>query len=175
MPVTNSSLADKPNEDRPNIVEDRTRRAQEEYMDVSLLRRGGLYEVHSESGGTYEIDILKEECSCPDQQNSTTPSPCKHIRRIKLELEAGQIPRPDGKLPVESQSFAERQTVDDCEIHLKAALQTKIQQREEQIAHLDAEIQALQFVNDVVEAVVTGEKVDLKQILADEYGPTSQL
>jgi hypothetical protein len=51
----------------------------------------------------------------------------------------------------------------------------RIREREDRIATLEAEIQALQFVCDVVEEVGEGEEFDLKQILADEYGPASQL
>jgi hypothetical protein len=56
-----------------------------------------------------------------------------------------------------------------------ATLRTKIREPEERIATLDAEVQALQFVCDGADAVGDGEEFDLKQILADEYGPASRL
>ncbi|MFC7175004.1 hypothetical protein ACFQL0_19865 [Haloplanus litoreus] len=56
-----------------------------------------------------------------------------------------------------------------------ATLGTRIREREERIATLQAEIQALQFVCDVVDAVGDGEEFELKQILSDEYGPASRL
>lgn len=81
------------------MVRDRERRAREHEMDVSLLRQVGVYRVHSGSGRTYEIDLLVETCSCPDDQNPRTPRPCKHVRRVRLEVLAGLAPRPDGRLP----------------------------------------------------------------------------
>jgi hypothetical protein len=72
----------------------RTERARDEQMDVALLEKGGRYEVHSESGNTYEVDILQGWCSCPDDHEC-----CKHTRRVDLEVRADRVPRPDGRLP----------------------------------------------------------------------------
>ncbi len=74
--------------------EPRTKRAKTEDMDVSLLQKGGIYEVHSASDSYYDVDIVSEECSCPD-----TADRCKHLRRVDLEIEGGLVPRPDGRLP----------------------------------------------------------------------------
>lgn len=72
----------------------RTKRARTEELDVSLLQKGGVYEVHSASDSYYEVDVAAEECSCPD-----TAERCKHRRRVELEIGAGLVPRPDGRLP----------------------------------------------------------------------------
>jgi hypothetical protein len=72
----------------------RTERARDEQMDVALLEKGGRYEVHSESGNAYEVDILQGRCSCPDDHEC-----CKHTRRVDLEIRANRVPRPDGRLP----------------------------------------------------------------------------
>ncbi|WP_420871461.1 hypothetical protein [Halomicrobium salinisoli] len=74
--------------------EPRTERAKTEDMDVSLLKKGGIYEVHSASDSYYDVDVVSGECSCPD-----TADRCKHLRRVDLEIRAGLVPRPDGRLP----------------------------------------------------------------------------
>jgi hypothetical protein len=142
-------------------------------MDVALLHRGGCYEVDSASGNTYEVDLLDETCTCPDYQNPDTPRPCKHVQRVQLELDAGRIPRPDGRLP--ETALSARPLSDTSSAHLVATLRTGIREREERIATLEAEIQALQFVCDVADVVRDGEEFDLKRIVADDHGPASQL
>jgi hypothetical protein len=77
----------------------RTRRAREEQMDVSLAQKGGIYEVRSASDNTYEVDISMGTCSCLDWQKREPDGGCKHIRRVDMEIEAGDVPRPDGRLP----------------------------------------------------------------------------
>jgi hypothetical protein len=79
----------------------RARRAREEEMTVSLRQTGGIYDVHSESGHTYRVDIAGEECSCPDWQEREPEGGCKHLRRVRLAVRAGQVPTPDGRLPDE--------------------------------------------------------------------------
>lgn len=46
-------------------LEPRTRRAVNEEMAISLLEKGGRYEVRSASGGLYEVDVISESCTCP--------------------------------------------------------------------------------------------------------------
>ena len=77
----------------------RIRRAREEAMEVSLVRRGGIYEVHSASGNLYEVDIGMGTCSCLDWQNHEPDGGCKHVRRVDMEIKNGRVPRPDGRLP----------------------------------------------------------------------------
>ena len=77
----------------------RTRRAFEEEMDVSLLRKGGLYEVRSESGNVYEVDIADGSCTCLDWRRREPEGGCKHFRRVDMAIKAGIVPRPDGRLP----------------------------------------------------------------------------
>lgn len=74
--------------------EPRTKRAKTENMRVSLLRKGGRYEVHSASDNYYQVDVLSETCTCPDAAGR-----CKHLRRVDLEIQAGLVPKPDGQLP----------------------------------------------------------------------------
>jgi hypothetical protein len=173
MAVTDSSTTLNSEDEHQAQDDARAKRAREDDMDVALVHRGGCYEVDSASGNTYDVDLLDETCTCPDHLNPETPTPCKHVQRVQLELDAGRIPRPDGRLP--ETALSEHSLDDESGVHLVATLRTRIREREERIATLQAEIQALQFVCDVADVVGDGEEFELKQILADEHGPASQL
>ena len=80
-------------------VNARERRAREEEMKVSLLRKSGVYEVRSESGNTYRVDIAGGTCTCLDWQQREPDGGCKHLRRVDAEIKAGDVPRPDGRVP----------------------------------------------------------------------------
>ena len=171
MAVTDSSTT-LDSEDEHQAQDDvRAKRAREDDMDVALIHRGGCYEVDSASGNTYEVDLLDETCTCSDHQNPATPTPCKHVQRVQLELDAGRIPRPDGRLP--ETALSEHSLENKSGAHLVATLGTRIREREERIATLQAEIQALQFVCDVVDAVGDGEEFELKQILSSQFHSAS--
>jgi hypothetical protein len=83
-------------------LEPRTRRAVDEEMAVSLLEKGGRYEIHSASGNRYEVDVISESCTCPDWTQRTPEGGCKHMRRADHEIKQGRVPRPDGRLPSDS-------------------------------------------------------------------------
>ena len=77
----------------------RTRRALTENMSVQFAEKGPIYDVLSESGNTYEVDIENGRCSCPDWQKRGDilgTQGCKHLRRTNLEIAAGQVPQPNG-------------------------------------------------------------------------------
>jgi len=80
-------------------LEARTQRAIDEEMAVSLLAKGGQYEVRSASGSIYDVDIIAETCTCPDYQKREPDGSCKHLRRVDHEIKHGRVPRPDGRLP----------------------------------------------------------------------------
>lgn len=84
-------------EERSADLEPRTRRAITQEMDI-LFVDIGRYVVHSESGNRYEVDIFEDSCTCPDSQDAATPRRCKHIRRLDMEIDAGTVPRPDGRV-----------------------------------------------------------------------------
>lgn len=86
----------------------RTRRAYKEDMDVSLLRKGGIYEVRSKSGNTYKVDVAAGTCTCLDWQRREPDGGCKHLRRVDMAIKAGTVPRPDGRLPARSIGDARR-------------------------------------------------------------------
>jgi hypothetical protein len=143
-------------------------------MTVALLRRGGVYEVNSSSGGLYEVDIVTEDCTCPDAQNDKTPDPCKHVHRVKFELEAERVPRPDGRLPTAPPS-EQAKSNDDTLPSRNRSLFAEIRHRENRIATLEAELNALQFVHDVLDELASDEEFELKTSLGEEYGPSSRL
>jgi len=83
-------------------LEPRTKRAIDEAMDVSLLSKGGRYEVQSASGNRYEVDVVDESCTCPDWQQRSPEGGCKHLRRVDHEIKRGRVPptRRPPSLPV---------------------------------------------------------------------------
>ncbi len=83
-------------------LEPRTRRAVDQAMAVSLLEKGGRYEVRSGSGNWYEVDVISESCTCPDWRKHMPEGGCKHLRRVDYEIKQGRVPRPDGRLPSKS-------------------------------------------------------------------------
>lgn len=91
-------MSDSANHATDSRIDGRTRRARIEQMDVWLLQAGGVYCVHSASGRTYRVDVCEKSCTCPDFQKRELSDGCKHLRRVQLELDAGTVPRPDGRL-----------------------------------------------------------------------------
>lgn len=73
----------------------RSWRARAEEMSVTPLG-GGVYEVDSESGNTYLVDLIDGRCTCPDHMYREQR--CKHVRRVAIEINEGRTP-PPGKLP----------------------------------------------------------------------------
>ncbi|MWG34713.1 SWIM zinc finger family protein [Halomarina oriensis] len=73
------------------LLDPRAARAWTEKMAVTALG-GGIYEIESDSGHTYAVDLLEGRCSCPDHQMRGVR--CKHIRRVALEITGGRAPAP---------------------------------------------------------------------------------
>ncbi|MDL0123433.1 SWIM zinc finger family protein [Halobacterium salinarum] len=48
-----------------------------------------LFEVTTESGSAYTVDLREPACSCPDFQHRQSVNECKHIRRVRIEV--GQV------------------------------------------------------------------------------------
>ncbi len=65
-------------------------------MEVQFLQRGAVYDVLSESGSTYVVNVEEETCTCPDFEQRHPDGGCKHLRRVDLEIRTGLIPAPDG-------------------------------------------------------------------------------
>lgn len=76
----------------------RSVRARTEPMDVALVSIG-RYAVTTRTGHEYLVDVLDRGCTCPDWESHEPSGGCKHMRRVNLEILAGRVPRPDGRLP----------------------------------------------------------------------------
>ena len=128
-------------------------------MTVALLKQGGRYEVEGVSGQTYRVDISDQSWSYPDSRKRDPAGGCKHVRRVDLELEQGTIPRPDGKLPIsasrtDAAGGRDGAAPPDGDHHQeRAPLIDAIRNREDEIARLQAEIDALEFVTDTLETI----------------------
>jgi len=79
-----------------SIDDPRTRRALNEQIDVRFATVGPIYEVRSESGNTYKVNIEATTCTCPDLEQRQPDNGCKHLRRVDLEIRTGLVPAPDG-------------------------------------------------------------------------------
>jgi hypothetical protein len=106
-------------------TEPRTRRAIDEEMDIVFVGIGA-YVVHSESGHRYRIDIFEESCTCPDWQKSSTPARCKHIRRVKMEINARTVPRPDGRIVEVRSVRPDERSTDPTEQNLEAENEDRV-------------------------------------------------
>jgi hypothetical protein len=165
IPMATASDPNPAEESTPSLENDAIRRegrAQTQEMDVALLRRGGIYEVKSASGGVYEVDVLQRTCTCLDEPPE---GGCKHYRRVRTDIQAGLVPRPDGKLPDTAQP-----TLTDKEIHaIRSAEATIVKQhlldalltRELERTQLDQEIHDLEFLVKILLEVGVSEGYDL--------------
>ena len=67
----------------PSIESGRYTRAITENMTVERVAER-FYEVHSQSGNTYEIDLQTGACTCPDCEQRGEQYVCKHAIRASL-------------------------------------------------------------------------------------------
>lgn len=81
-------------------LDERSLRARTEQMSVAAFGTE-LYEVESESGNTYHVNLPAGRCTCPD--HGIRGERCKHLRRVAIEVNEGRVP-PPGKV------------VDDCAV-----------------------------------------------------------
>lgn len=114
----------------------RTIRAITEYMTV-VEKAQALFEVTTQSGSAYTVDLVEPACTCPDFQYRDTIEECKHIRRVRLEV--GQVDADAFEADLASQA-------DELETEA-GALEEKAQELAEHAAELEAAIERL---NEVV-------------------------
>jgi len=81
---TESSIGSSTN---PSIEHGRFTRAVAEAMTVEQVA-DRFYEVHSQSGSTYEIDLQTGACTCPDCEQRGEQYVCKHAIPTTVELSA---------------------------------------------------------------------------------------
>lgn len=91
MTADHSSARKRPLAPDLSQLDDRSVRAWTEAMAVDPLG-GGLYEVDSQSGSRYVVDLVDGICSCPD--SAIRSKRCKHIRRVAIEINRGEVPPP---------------------------------------------------------------------------------
>ncbi len=80
-----------------------------ERMAVTPLG-GGVYEVESQSGNTYSVDLPGRRCTCPDHNFRGVR--CKHLRRVAIEVTEGLVP-PPGQRAVACTNCGEETFVDE--------------------------------------------------------------
>ena len=69
-------------------IDARTLRAAREHMTV-IEEADALFEVTSQSGRAYMVDLREPVCECPDFTYRDEVKECKHIRRVRIEV--GQV------------------------------------------------------------------------------------
>jgi len=87
----------------------RTQRALSEQMVVTPLG-GGTYEVATESGHDYAVDLEGGRCTCPD--HTYRGARCKHLRRVAIDVSEGLLPAP-GQAAVECEVCGAELFVDE--------------------------------------------------------------
>lgn len=78
-------------------MNERSARAWTEAMAVEPIGHG-RYSVDSQSGKTYVVNLRAGECTCPDHRIRKVL--CKHVRRVAIEVNRGEVP-PPGKIAAE--------------------------------------------------------------------------
>lgn len=81
-------------------LDSRTIRAVAEYHSVIEVARG-LFEVVSQSGKSYTVDLAEPACTCKDFEYRSEylgDKGCKHIRRVRLEVGQIDVARLDDQL-----------------------------------------------------------------------------
>lgn len=76
-----------------NGIAPRTRRACIESMALDRhAGEVGEYDVYSESGAVYRVNLIAGTCDCPDDQHNAPADGCKHYRRVEMETGQRHVP-----------------------------------------------------------------------------------
>lgn len=116
-------------------VEPRTIRAATEFMYCEEVA-DGLFEVTSQSGNVYTVDLREPACECPDFQHREEVTECKHIRRVRIEV---------GQIDVESLEEELERTASELEESAEH-LQQRAREVSDQASELEDAIDRLQEV-----------------------------
>ena len=81
-------------QESPERLASRTERALYEKISTLPTDTPGQFEIVSESGATYEVDLVGDVCDCPDQLHRAPGGGCKHLRRARYATGADPIPSP---------------------------------------------------------------------------------
>jgi predicted nucleic acid-binding Zn finger protein len=106
-------------------IEPRTIRAATEHMTV-IEESDALFEVTTQSGSAYTVDLREPACTCPDFQHRTEVQECKHIRRVRLEV---------GQVDTDALEARLTETADDLEANA-----TDLKQQAQQLAETADEL-----------------------------------
>ncbi|UPW01432.1 TFIIB-type zinc ribbon-containing protein [Halorussus gelatinilyticus] len=93
------------------VTDIRSQRARMERMAVTPLG-GGVYEIESQSGNTYSVDLPGGRCTCPDHNFRGVR--CKHLRRVAMEVTEGRVP-PPGQQAVTCRNCGDERFVDETD------------------------------------------------------------
>jgi hypothetical protein len=81
-------------QESPDRLADRSERAMYEKISTLPTDTQGQYEIVSESGRTYAVDLRADTCDCPDQLHRAPDGGCKHLRRARYATGSDPIPAP---------------------------------------------------------------------------------
>jgi hypothetical protein len=74
-------------------LDDRDAAALTSYMTVvPIADADDLYDVTSDSGSTYRVDLRFESCECGDARHRDPEGGCKHVRRAAFATGRREIP-----------------------------------------------------------------------------------
>ena len=73
------------------LVDTRDVRAATQYL-YTVPYAPKMYEVYSENGTRYVVDIESKACTCKDHQYRNPTGGCKHVRRVELALGVRELP-----------------------------------------------------------------------------------
>jgi hypothetical protein len=83
-------------------IDKRTIRAATESMSIDRHAGDtGEFDVYSESGSVYRVDLIAGSCSCPDDEHNAPAGGCKHLRRVEMETGQRSVPHFDRETDVE--------------------------------------------------------------------------
>lgn len=79
-------------QESPDRLADRSERAL--YQKISTLPTDtpGQFEIVSQSGSTYSVDLVADTCDCPDHLHRDPSGGCKHLRRARYATGDDPIP-----------------------------------------------------------------------------------
>lgn len=116
-------------------LEPRTFRAVLEDFECTEIARA-LFEVTSESGSVYTVDLREPVCQCPDFQYREHVEECKHIRRVRIEV---------GQVDVEALEQEIASTVSELE-EIEERLETKAREISDGVAEMNDVVHRIQEV-----------------------------
>lgn len=83
-------------------VQKRTIRAATESMSLDRhAGETGEFDVYSQSGSVYRVNLIDQSCSCPDEEHNAPTDGCKHYRRVEMETGQRSVPDLDQDTDVE--------------------------------------------------------------------------